>query len=114
MAITNGNVITNLLENITVTEKLNNGVLVAYDIRANEGYVLHDNMLDYEDADGNIVLGYKGDSRSVPKSYDFTANPREFYAVLESEVPDPENQIFGGGNNNDHEVMSEDNETETE
>ena len=104
MAITNGNVIATSLTNITVTEKLNNGVLFAYEIKANDGYVMHDNMWDYENADGEIVLGYCR-SRTVAKNYDFTANPREFYAVLESEVPDPDNQIFGGGNNNDHEVM---------
>lgn len=105
MAASNGNVITNLLENITVTEKLNNGILIAYSIQANEGYVLHDNMLDSEDENGNVILGYYSSFRTVAKSYDFTTNPREFYAVLESEVPDPENQIFGGVNN-DHEVMS--------
>lgn len=111
MAITNGNVIATPLSNITVTEKLNNGVLIAYAIQANEGYVLHDNMLDYEDEYGNITLGYYSSFRTVAKSYDFTANPREFYAVLESSVP--ADQIFGIGGNNDHEVMSEVDNSET-
>lgn len=110
MAISYGNVITTLFENITVTEKLSDGVLISYLIQANEGYVLHDNMLDSEDMDGNVILGYYSSYRTVNKNYDFATNPREFYAVLESEVP--ADQIFGGGNN-DHEVMSEDDNTET-
>lgn len=101
MAITNGNVITTPLTNITVTEKLNNGVLIAYSIQANEGYVLHDNLLDDEDENANVILGYYSSFRTVAKNYDFVTNPREFYAVLESEVP--ADRIFGV--NNDHEVM---------
>jgi hypothetical protein len=60
---------------------------------------------------GEIILGYRTSTASCPASYDFTTNPREFYAVLESSIP--ADQIFGGGNNG-HETMSEDKETITE
>ena len=97
------------IENTKVLKGIYNGVHRSYVIGANEGYVLHDNTLDAPEIDentyeetGNIILGYTVGTTSCAPNYDWTANPREFYAVLRSEVP--ENQIFGGGNN-DHEVM---------
>ena len=88
----------------------NTNELLVYDIAPVSGYVLHDNTRDFEMPDfaNNpdvfiFKLGYTRGSTSVPADYDFEANPRELYAVLESEVP--ADQIFGGGDNNDHEVM---------
>lgn len=76
------------------------GVARGYFIAPVEGYVLHDNRKDWTDiVDGEEVtfLGYGRGSVSVPVTYDFTANPYNIYAVLESEVP--ADQIFSGGNN---------------
>lgn len=97
-----------LIENTTMLLGYVNGVARAYEITPNDGYVLHDNLLDMEATDpengeptGEIILGYYQGMRSVAASYDFVANPREFYAVLRSTVP--EDNICGAGA--DHEVM---------
>lgn len=98
-----------LIANTTMRKLFINGVWKTYNITANEGYVLHDNTLDqYEggldengEPVGELLLGYTTTTCTCGASYDFTANPREFYAVLASEVP--ADQIFGSGNN--HEVM---------
>lgn len=99
-----------LIANTTMQKRLRDGVDYSYRITANDGYVLHDKALDTEEFDyemmiptGNIIRGYTEGTCTCAASYDFIANEREFYAVLRSEVP--ENQIFGGGNNNEHEVM---------
>ena len=93
MAIyTNEPVIPPLIENTTMQKNFKDGVATTYYITPSEGYVLHDKMLD-DEIDGVLVLGYRTATASCPVSYDFTANPREFYAVLASEVP--EDQIFG-------------------
>lgn len=99
MPIIDGNVIPNLLDNITVTERLNNGELYGYKIKANDGYVLHDKGRDWKDInldtmEETLKLGFtRGDAFEF-YPYDFEVNPREFYAVPESEVP--ADQIFGG------------------
>jgi len=87
--------------------------LLTYVISPVDGFVIHDKELDMPEYDenfnetGNVTLGFTGGSISVAAaSYDFEANPREIYAIPRSEVPAPENQIFGGGDN-DHEVMAE-------
>lgn len=108
-----------LIEN-TITEKYINslGVHKAYYLTPVDGYVLHDKAYDYYenfDDEGNPIgeateLGFTRGTCSCPANYDFVANPREFYAILETDVP--AEQIFGGGDNN-HEVMSETEETET-
>lgn len=105
MAFTYEDVATTLVENTTMRIRLRDGVPYQYLITPNENYVLHDNTYDYIelDADGNPiedtrVLGYRTSTASCAYAYDFTVNPRGFYAVLRSEVP--ENQIFGGGDNN--------------
>lgn len=125
--------VTPVYENTTMKARYVDDVIGHYRIYPVEGYVLHDKALDWEDAildeNGNPVmefdpetgapifptelkLGYTTGSATVPANYDFAANPREFYAVLADSVPD--NQIFGGGGNNEHEVLSEDEETVTE
>lgn len=105
------------IANITVIKGIVDGVHKNYRLTPNEGYVLHDNMLDTEEIDpetleptGNIILGFYAGTRSVPASYNFTVNPREFYAVLENEVPG-NSMIFNV--EPDHEIMSEQDETET-
>lgn len=96
------------IENTTVRKLLINGVHSGYFINANDGYVLHDKGLDTDKYNEDftevigITPGYSAGTCSCGINYDFTANPREFYAVLRTEVP--ENQIYGGGGN-DHEVM---------
>lgn len=96
-----------LIENTTMQKLLSDGVHRAYKISPVDGYVLHDNAGDWTEPDEitgeeTTVLAFYTGTCSCAASYDFTANPREFYAVLASTVP--ENQIFGGVNN-DHEVM---------
>ena len=100
-----------LIPNTTMQKFINsNGVHTMYRITPNEGYVLHDKNLDiYEDLDedGNptgelIALGFYAGTKSVRYDYDFTANPREFYAVLATEVPEG-SEIFNV--EPDHEVM---------
>lgn len=108
--VTNVLLTPSLIENTTMYEKYINDVHRGYSITPNEGYVLHDKELDLyeggltEDGEpiGELLLGYYGGTRTCGANYDFTANPREFYAVLASEVP--ADQIYGGVNN-DHEVM---------
>lgn len=98
--------VTPVYENTIMTACYNDtNVLRYYDIAPVEGYVLHDKTLDTPVIDegtmeetGEVILGYTPGSTSVPARYDFEANPREFYAVLRSEVP--ENQIYGGGDVN--------------
>lgn len=99
MAITREDLIPTLIENTTMQTVFNNGKHVGYEITPNDGYVLHDTVWDVPvyDEEGNetgeIVLGYRTYTASVGANYDFDANPRGFYAVLESSVP--ADQIFG-------------------
>jgi hypothetical protein len=89
-----------------------------YRIKPVDGYVLHNSARDYTDLNTETTeevfyRGYGTSQSSVPLSYDFenttiidgyTAYGRlEIFARPRNEVP--ENQIFGGGGNNDHEVM---------
>lgn len=91
-----------VIENATVTPAYNsNGVHTQYYISPNAGYVLHDNISDWVDEYGELKLGYVRGTVSCGVNYDFTANPREFYAVPEDSVP--ADQIFGVGSN-DHVV----------
>jgi hypothetical protein len=107
-------------ENTTMQAYYNSAnVLTAYRISPCDGYVLHEISLDtpvYDEETGEetgeIILGYTTATISAGYNYDFEANPRQIYAVLESSVP--ADQIFGGGNNNDHEVMSSEEQTVTE
>jgi hypothetical protein len=108
MIITKEDVIPSLIPNTVMQKFLVDGVHKQYTIAPAEGYVVHDNRLDYPVADdygeptGEVILGYSEGMKSVSASYDFVANPYEIYAVPRNTVP--EDQIFGGGNNN-HEVM---------
>lgn len=107
MAYTYEDVIPTIIPNTTMQKMLLDGVHRSYVIAPIDGYVLHDKNRDWTDIDYDtmaetIILGFTTGTATCAASYDFTANPREFYAVLRSEVP--ENQIFGGGDIN-HEVM---------
>lgn len=100
MAITYENVTPTLIENTTMQRVLNNGVFNCYYITPNSGYVLHDKTYDQPAFDeetgeetGEVILGYRTSTASCPANYNFTTNPREFFAVLASTVP--EDQIFG-------------------
>ena len=88
-----------LIENTTMQKCFYNGEHTVYTITPNSGYVLHDKGMDepvYDD-DGNetgeVMLCYRRSTASCGANYDFSTNPREFYTVLESEVP--ADQIFG-------------------
>jgi hypothetical protein len=110
MATTYEDVTPSLIENTNMIKVFSDGVFRTYRITPCDGYVLHDKSLDAivldpetDEPTGEVTLGFYAGTRSVRYDYDFTANPREFYAVLRTEVP--ENQIFNVGGNTDHEVM---------
>jgi hypothetical protein len=107
MAVTYEDVNPTLIANTTMQKIFRDGVWHGYYIAPNDGYVLHDKENDWTDIDpitGEEVLylGYSSGRVSCGTSYDFAANPREFYAVLETDVP--ADQIFGLPDN-EHEVM---------
>lgn len=107
MAMTYEPVNPSLVANTTMERGLRDGVPRSYYITPNAGYVLHDNTRDWSDFDPDtmeevLFLGYTRGTASCAASYDFATNPREFYAVPETDVP--ADQIFGLPNN-EHEVM---------
>ena len=82
------------IENTEVFKVFSNGVIRTNRIKAKNGYVLHDKNLDtYMEYDekgngvGDVILGFYAGTRSVKHDYDFGENPRDFYAVLEREMP---------------------------
>lgn len=91
-----------LIENTVMVRNFKDGIPTTYYITPADGYVLHDNFSDWMDIDPDTMeetfkLGYVRGTISVRANYDFTANPREFYAVPETEIP--ADQIFGGVSN---------------
>ena len=95
-------IIPSYIPNTTLQKGYSNGVANSYWIRPCEGYVLHDKNLDQDVFDpvtweptGEVLLGFTPLLSTTMIDYDWETNPREFYAVLRTEVP--ENQIFGGG-----------------
>lgn len=121
MAITYEEVTPSIIPNTTMRKMLSNGVHRTYVIEPVEGYVLHDNTADGIDLEDNIVPRYSTGTCSCGASYDFSTTEmtvpdingnevtvtaygsREFFAFPSDLVPDPENNIYGGGG--DHEVM---------
>lgn len=108
MVITYEDMNPSLIENTTMKKVFRDGVHSTYRITPVDGYVLHDNAYDTPLVDpetleetGEVILGYRTTMASCAASYDFEANPREFYAVPADSVP--ADRIFGVGN--DHEVM---------
>ena len=93
-----------VLPNITVERKYADGVLMAYRLTANEGYVLHSPSLDAEVEDpftgDTVIEQYYYRQATIPKVVPF--ENWDWHAVLESTVPP--DMIFGVGDNN-HEVM---------
>ena len=110
MPYTREEVIPSLIPNTTMYKNLRDGMQhTTYAIAPVEGYVLHDKNRDWYGFDpitGELnaepTLGFTTGTTTCPADYDFTVNPREFYAVPEDSVP--ADQIFGGGGN-DHKVM---------
>lgn len=121
---------TTLIPNTTMNKKYVDGIFKVYEIIPNSGYVLHDrqnDIFDNYDDDGNgigepavMLFGLGG--CTVRYDYDFTTitagtitdidgneiavnkvGPYELFAIPQSLIP--ADQIYGGGDNNDHEVM---------
>ena len=108
MPYTYENVNPTLVENTTMKLMVRDGVPKNYMITPNEGYVLHDSAFDtWIDIDGNEltepILGFRTTTATCPVTYDFVVNSREFYTVPADSVP--ADQIWGGGGNNDHEII---------
>lgn len=90
------------IDNVTITENIINGVHRGYNIKPNDGYVLHDKNYDEEVFDrrgkptGEIKLGYCSQSCGCGINYDFSITKeieghtafgeREFFARPEEEV----------------------------
>lgn len=121
MATTYEEINPSLIPNTIMEKVLSNGVHMTYRIHPAEGYVLHDNAADGIDENDNVVLRYSSGRCTCGRNYDFSTTQkqvpdingntvivdaygsREFFAFPESLVPDPENNIYGGVNN-DHET----------
>ena len=92
-------------DNITVERKYIDGVLKAYRLTANEGYVLHSPSLDAEVQDPMTgethIEQYYYRQRTVTSVRPISS--WDWHAVLESSVPS--DMIFGGGGNNEPELM---------
>lgn len=82
-----------------------NNELLYYEAKTQTGYVMYDpNRHDIEidpDTDEEIPVTYYYTSKALPLTFNFNNFP--WVAVLRSTVD--ENYIFGGGDNNDHEIM---------
>ncbi|MBR3802489.1 MAG: hypothetical protein IKK37_03460 [Clostridia bacterium] len=90
MVITYEDVNPTLIENTTMQKKLLDGVFKVYTVKANDGYILHDNNCDMPEYDeetweetGKIILGFRPSTYTATcaANYDFVANPRDFYAI---------------------------------
>lgn len=96
-------------ENINIFDRLTDGILQGYTMRPYDGYVLYDvNANDTEFVENpetgefeEIPVTYYRTVIAIPKTYNF--NNFHWAAVLRSTVD--ENYIFGGGDNNNHEIM---------
>ena len=85
------------IANTTLVKGIFNGVHKIYRISPIDGFVLHDSVRDWTELvpdTGERVKkhGFTTGTPSCRGDYDFTANPREFYAVPRADVPD--GQIF--------------------
>jgi hypothetical protein len=113
MAFTYEDLIPSLIPNTTMQKSLLDGVLRAYRITPNEGYVLHDKARDIDEFnpetnEREFYLGYTRSTVSCGFNYDFSPVEvvdengvirtgygalRELFAIPESEVP--ADHIFG-------------------
>lgn len=121
MAYTYEDVIPSLIPNTTMQKRLLNGAHRSYVIRPIDGYVLHDSASDFETEQDGYVYCYASGSCTCGATYDFATTEmtvpdingnmvtvtaygtRQFFAFPTNLVPDPENNIYGGGGN--HEAM---------
>jgi hypothetical protein len=91
--------------NISIYNRLRDGVLAGYKALPNEGYVMYDrnaNDTEFNPETGEeMPVTYYRTIALLPLNANFDNFP--YVAVLRSEVD--ENYIFGGGDNNDHEIM---------
>lgn len=99
MIITYEDVNPALIENTTMKKKLLDGIFKVYTVKANNGYILHDNKCDMPEYDektgketGKIILGFRPSTYTATcaANYDFTVNPRGFYAIPENENSEDE------------------------
>lgn len=106
--------------NITVYDKLWDGVKDGYKLLPNEGYVLQ-NITEEQyptpalDENGDFIYDENGDMVEIYLNHYYrialiplrsASAIDNFVAVAESSIPYPEDQIFGGGTTeSDHEVM---------
>jgi hypothetical protein len=91
--VTKEDLIPSLIPNTSMQKIFVDGVHTQYGIKANKGYVLHDKDLDEyrfdfetETLTDEIILGFYDGIRTVRFDYDFTENPREFYATLKTDL----------------------------
>jgi hypothetical protein len=91
--------------NINIYNKLRDGELRSYEIRPQDGYVMYNINHNFTEPDPEtgeeVPVTYYYVSSTVPLNFDFNSFP--WRAVLRSSVE--EDYIFGGGGNNDHEIM---------
>lgn len=96
-----------VMPNISVERSYTDGVLKAYRITANEGYVIYDTTaenLEWDEETGTeIPVNYYFRQATFTVVMPVTLWQNAWVAVLENTVD--ENYIFGGGDNNSHEVM---------
>ena len=90
--------------NITIFKQFKDGVQYGWRVIANEGYVIYDPndpQTGYDEDDNEIEVFYYYTIKILTFNFDFTNFP--WVAVPRDTVD--ENYIFGGGDNNDHEIM---------
>lgn len=90
--------------NISVYKKLKDGVQYGWRVNANEGYVIYDPnapQIELDENENEITVFYYYTIKQLPLSFDFSTFP--WVAVPRDSVD--ENYIFGGGDNNNHEIM---------
>ena len=95
----------NIYPNLTVYDRLADGVPSGWRVNANEGYVYYNANDSYTDIDPDtgeeIPVTYYYTQTLLPRTYNW--NNFDLVAVPRSSVD--ENYIFGGGNEPEHEIM---------
>jgi hypothetical protein len=95
----------NIYPNITVRQRLRDGVLTGWQVTANEGYVIYDPTEFFLEFDPETMEDISVNHYFTEVLFPAMFNWDNFHyvAVLRSTVD--ENYIFGGSNDNNHEVM---------